>query len=105
MLSAGLIDRDLANELSALYEIRCQYLHSSSLNNLEADALRCVRGAYAFLKQIIGFPEHLFAINGGAVECLDTDNPLFAHTDDGELVRIISAREVTHGERKSYEES
>lgn len=27
-----------------------------------------------------------------------------AHTDDGELVRIISAREVTHGERKSYEE-
>ena len=27
-----------------------------------------------------------------------------AHTDDGELVRLISAREVTHGERKSYEE-
>jgi uncharacterized protein len=27
------------------------------------------------------------------------------HTDDGKLVRIISAREVTHGERKSYEES
>jgi len=27
-----------------------------------------------------------------------------AHTDDGELVRIISAREATHGERKSYEE-
>jgi uncharacterized protein len=28
-----------------------------------------------------------------------------AHTDDGELVRMISAREATHGERKSYEES
>ena len=28
-----------------------------------------------------------------------------AHTDDGELIRIISAREATHGERKSYEES
>jgi len=28
-----------------------------------------------------------------------------AHTDDGELVRIISAREATRGERKSYEES
>ena len=27
-----------------------------------------------------------------------------AHTDDGELFRIISAREATHGERKSYEE-
>jgi uncharacterized protein len=28
-----------------------------------------------------------------------------AHTDDGVLVRIISAREATAGERKSYEES
>ena len=28
-----------------------------------------------------------------------------AHTDDGELVRIISARDATHGERKSYEEN
>jgi uncharacterized DUF497 family protein len=27
-----------------------------------------------------------------------------AHTDDGELVRLISAREATHGERESYEE-
>lgn len=27
-----------------------------------------------------------------------------AHTDDGELMRIISAREATHGERKTYEE-
>jgi uncharacterized DUF497 family protein len=28
-----------------------------------------------------------------------------AHTDDGEVVRIISAREATHGEREAYEES
>ena len=28
-----------------------------------------------------------------------------AHTDDGEVVRIINAREATHGERKSYEEN
>ena len=28
-----------------------------------------------------------------------------AHTDDGEVVRLISAREATPGERKSYEES
>jgi len=28
-----------------------------------------------------------------------------AHTDDGEIVRIISAREATNGERKSYEEN
>jgi uncharacterized protein len=28
-----------------------------------------------------------------------------AHTDDEQIVRIISAREVTYGERKSYEQS
>ena len=28
-----------------------------------------------------------------------------AHMDDGKLVRIISAREATYGERKSYEEN
>ncbi len=26
-----------------------------------------------------------------------------AHTDDGEVIRIISAREPTHGEREFYE--
>lgn len=30
---------------------------------------------------------------------------LVAHTDDGEVVRIISAREPTTGELKSYEEN
>lgn len=30
---------------------------------------------------------------------------IVSHTDDGEVVRIISAREPTAGERKSYEES
>jgi hypothetical protein len=30
---------------------------------------------------------------------------LVAHTDDGEQVRIISAREPTHGERTFYEGS
>ena len=27
-----------------------------------------------------------------------------AHTDDGEVVRIISAREATRGERRSHQE-
>ena len=27
------------------------------------------------------------------------------HTDDGEVTRIINAREATYGERKSYEEN
>lgn len=30
---------------------------------------------------------------------------IVSHTDDGEVVRIISAREPTRGERESYEES
>lgn len=30
---------------------------------------------------------------------------IVAHTDDGEVVRIISAREPTSGERTPYEES
>ncbi len=29
---------------------------------------------------------------------------IISHTDDGETIRIISAREPTHGERKLYEE-
>ena len=28
-----------------------------------------------------------------------------AHTDDAQVVRIISAREATYGERRSYEEN
>lgn len=35
----------------------------------------------------------------------DNDKLLFvSHTDDGETVRIISAREVTSAERKQYEQ-
>jgi uncharacterized DUF497 family protein len=30
---------------------------------------------------------------------------IVAHTDDGEVIRIISARELTRGEREFYEES
>ena len=30
---------------------------------------------------------------------------IVSHTDDGETIRIITAREPTRGERKSYEES
>jgi len=46
--------------------------------------------------------EHRFIITGSA----ESGKILVvAHTDEGELVRIISAREATHGERKSYEEN
>lgn len=77
LLRWGFIDEELATELTSLYDIRCQYLHSSSIANAEADALRCVQGAYAFLKQIIGFPEHLFSMASGAIECSDTNHPLY----------------------------
>jgi uncharacterized DUF497 family protein len=30
---------------------------------------------------------------------------MVAHTDDGDIVRIISAREPTRGEKEFYEES
>ena len=29
---------------------------------------------------------------------------MVAHTDDGKIIRIISARELTRAERKAYEE-
>lgn len=46
--------------------------------------------------------EHRFIIVGTS----ERDRILVvAHTDDGETVRIISAREPTRGERKFYEES
>jgi len=46
--------------------------------------------------------EHRFIIRGSS----ESGKILVvAHTDDGDLVRIISAREATHGERKSYEEN
>ena len=45
--------------------------------------------------------EQRFLIIGYSV----SDRLLFvSHTDDGETVRIISAREPTRGERKSYEQ-
>jgi uncharacterized protein len=45
--------------------------------------------------------EHRFIIIGsaGSGKIL-----VVAHTDDGQTVRIISAREATHGEKQFYEE-
>lgn len=46
--------------------------------------------------------EHRFIIIGSA----ESGKILVvAHTDDGKFARIISAREATRGERRSYEES
>jgi len=74
------IDNNLAGELRNLFQIRCEYLHSGLINNLRTDALEGVRGAYALLKALIGFPAHLFTITGGTrngISCHDTADPLF----------------------------
>jgi uncharacterized DUF497 family protein len=58
--------------------------------------------SHAFPDPDHSLQEHRFIIRGSA----ESGKILVvAHTDDGELVRIISAREATHGERKSYEEN
>lgn len=72
----GYIDEELARELRELFEVRCRYLHSGPVAELEADALGAVRGAYALLRCLIGFPSRLFTWGEGAVRCLDPDDPL-----------------------------
>lgn len=66
----------LDDELLAVYEIRCRYLHSGSIDTLEVDSPRCVNAAFAVLTEFIGFPVRLFRI-GSTIECLDKSHPLF----------------------------
>lgn len=70
------LQSSLAAELLAVYEIRCRYLHSGSIDTLEVDSPRCVNAAFAVLTEFIGFPQRLFRI-GSTIECLDTSHPLF----------------------------
>ena len=65
-----------ANELKKLYKLRCDYLHSQPVTELEKDALRSVSAAYKLIESIIGFPSTLFRLNRGRFECLDVDDPL-----------------------------
>ncbi len=61
-----------------------------------------IRFRILFPTLTIPLEEHRFIIIGSA----ESGKILVvAHTDDGELVRIISAREATHGERKFYEKN
>lgn len=66
----------LADELLAVYEIRCRYLHSGSIDTLEVDSPRCVIAAFSVLTEFVGFPGRLFRI-GSTIECLDKAHPLF----------------------------
>jgi hypothetical protein len=73
----GYLNDELATELTALFAIRCQYLHSGNIEGLEGDALRCIHAAYALLKALIGFPEPLFRFGKEGIECLNSEDPLF----------------------------
>lgn len=66
----------LSEELVAVYDVRCRYLHSGPIDTLKVDSPRCVNAAFAVLTEFIGFPQRLFRI-GSQIECLDESHPLF----------------------------
>jgi hypothetical protein len=72
----GYLSETLAAEMRELYSVRCRYLHSGETSTLEADSLRAVHGAYALLKELIGFPPNLFALENGGIKCLKPQDPL-----------------------------
>jgi hypothetical protein len=69
------LSEDLANELCAVYQIRCAYLHSGDTATVATDSLRSIKATYRLLSEIIGFPPRLFKV-GSVVECLDPTDPL-----------------------------
>lgn len=71
----GYLPADVADELSAIYEIRRKYLHSDPIDALEAESRRCVDAAFRVLTEFIGFPERVFRI-GSTIECLNPSDPL-----------------------------
>jgi hypothetical protein len=69
------LSADFVEELSALYKIRCHYLHLGDIANVKADSLRSIKATYRLLNELIGFPPRLFKV-GSVVECLDAGDPL-----------------------------
>jgi hypothetical protein len=73
----GYLDDDFARELHFVYqEIRCKYLHSGPIQNLDADSLRSVRAAYRLLTIFLGFPQDLFDVASG-FRCRNAQDPRF----------------------------
>jgi hypothetical protein len=73
----GYLSEGVAADLANLYEVRCKYLHSGALADLEKDALRAIETAYAVLKELVGFPASLFGMENGALKILNPTDPLF----------------------------
>jgi hypothetical protein len=69
------ISDDLAKEMSAVYKVRCLYLHSGDISNVRVDSLRAIKAAYSLLNELIGFPAWLFKI-GNIIQCLNPNDPL-----------------------------
>jgi hypothetical protein len=74
--SWGYLEPDLATELRRLFGIRCQYLHSGDISSLQVDVLAAVKGAYALMDHLIGFPPRLFTFENGKLVCLNPEDPL-----------------------------
>jgi hypothetical protein len=72
------IDEAFAAELADIFkEIRCRYLHSGEIGDLQSDALRSARAAYRLIGLFLGFPNDLFQIEAGAMKCLNEGDPRF----------------------------
>jgi len=72
----GYLPSGLPEELRGLFAVRCEHLHSGRMATIGADALRAVKGAYALLRALIGFPRSLFDV-GAAITCRNEQDPLF----------------------------
>jgi hypothetical protein len=72
------LDDVFACELSDMYrKIRCEYLHSGPIQCLRNDALRTVAAAYKLMTIFIGFPEDLFSLVKGGLECKNEADPRY----------------------------
>ena len=70
------VEPALGVESRRLFGIRCQYLHSGNITSLRADALAAIKGAYALIGCILGFPSRLFKFADGRIVCLQPTDPL-----------------------------
>ena len=59
------------------YFIRSKYLHSGPLQALPADTLTSINVAYDLLKKTLAFPDSLFTLANGGIQCKDPSHPLF----------------------------
>lgn len=72
------LDDMWAKDLIEVYkQIRCHYLHSGNLENLEGDAQKAVNISYKVIERFFGFPEDLFEHSSAGIQCKNEQHPLF----------------------------